>query len=243
MTKQKELDFESENRVDFLSLPATELLEEFGKGSHIPGSGSAAALSALLGIEMMKTVCKLTLQKPQYEKEHTQIQVILEQLERKYKPQILQLFNQDIEVFHRVSTYRRERDKAKNTKIHEELRKKALDELRIATEIPIQICQICFELIEIAISIFDKGFKSARGDSGVAISNLLSAICGGLFVIFLNLNSFYKSKWLDETRKRAEELVRRYNKFQVVAFEKVLELYEGLDDADKQLKFEFFGDE
>lgn len=243
MTEQKELNFEGENKIDFLSLPATELLEEFGKGSHIPGSGSAAALSALLGIEMMKTVCKLTLQKPQYEKEHTQIKVILEQLEKKYKPEILQLFNKDIEAFHRVSTYRKERDKAKNTKNYEELRKKALDELRVATEIPIQICQICFELIEIAISIFDKGFKSARGDSGVAISNLLSAICGGLFVIFLNLNSFYKSKWLDETTKRAEDLVRRYNKFQVVAFEKVLELYEGLDDANYQLKFEFFGDE
>lgn len=243
MKEQNKLNFEIENKVDFLSLPTTELLEEFGKGSHIPGSGSAAALSALLGIEMMKTVCKLTLRKPLYEKEHTQINVILEQLEKKYKPEILRLFNQDIEVFHRVSTYRRERDKAKNTKKHEELRKRALDELRVATEIPIQICQICFELIEIAISIFDKGFKSARGDSGVAISNLLSAISGGLFVIFLNLNSFYKSKWVDETRKRAEELMRRYNKFQVVAFEKVLELYEGLDDADKQLKFEFFGDE
>lgn len=243
MIEQKELNFENGNMTDFLSLPATELLEEFGKGSHIPGSGCAAALSALLGIEMMKTVCKLTLQKPQYGKEHTQIQIVLEQLEKKCKPEILRLFNQDIEVFHRVSTYRIARDKAKNTKNHEEFRRKALDELRIATEIPIQICQICFELIEIAISIFDKGFKSARGDSGVAISNLLSAICGGLFVIFLNLNSFYKSKWLDETRKRAEELMRRYNKFQVVAFEKVLELYESLDDADKQLKLEFFGDE
>ena len=241
MTKQKKLDF-GEN-TDFLALPTRELLERYGKGSHIPGSGSAAALSALFGIEMMKTVCKLTLQKEKYKNEHTRMQFILDQLENKYKPQLLSLFEQDIKVFHNLSMLRIERDNTSDVKRRDELQRKALNEQRTATEIPIQICDTSLELLGFAVAIFDKGFKSARGDSGVAISNLLSSISGGLFIIFLNLKPFRQSVWLNKTKSKAEELAKKFNNSQAVAFEKVLELYENLEDSDKQLKFDIFADE
>jgi methenyltetrahydrofolate cyclohydrolase len=241
MTKQKELDF-GEN-TDFLALPTKDLLEKYGKGSHIPGSGSAAALTALLGIEMMKTVCKLTLQKSTYRKEHIQMEFILTQLESKYKPKLIALFEEDIKVFHSISMLRIERDNTKEPKRKEELNRKALNEQRTATEIPIQICEISLEILGLAIAIFDRGFKSARGDSGVAISNLLSSVSGGLFIIFLNLKPFRKSEWLEKTKTKAEDLAKRYNNFQVIAFEKVLELYESLEDSNEQFKFEIFSDE
>ncbi|MFN0279883.1 MAG: hypothetical protein ACKVRN_14990 [Pyrinomonadaceae bacterium] len=41
-------------KTDYLALPAGQLLDAYGGGSHIPGSGSAAAFSALIGIEMMR---------------------------------------------------------------------------------------------------------------------------------------------------------------------------------------------
>ena len=241
MTEQEELDF-GEN-ADYLALPTRDLLEKYGKGSHIPGSGSAAALTALFGIEMMKTVCKLTLQKSTYRKEHSQMEFILAQLENKYKPKLIALFEQDIKVFHRLSMLRMERDNTENPKQKEDINRKALAEQRIATEIPIQICDICLEILGLAIAIFDRGFKSARGDSGVAISNLLSSVSGGLFIIFLNLKPFRKSEWLDKTKAKAEDLARKYNSFQAVAFEKVLELYESLEDSNKQFKFEIFSEE
>lgn len=241
MPTQKEFDFEE--NTDFLALPTRELLEKYGKGSHIPGSGSAAALSALFGIEMMKTVCKLTLQKDTYASEHTRMEFILNQLENNYKPQLISLFEQDIKVFHNLSMLRVERDKATDAKTRDELQRKALNEQRIATEIPIQICEISIEVLNFAVAIFDKGFKSARGDSGVAISNLLSAISGGLFIIFLNLKPFRRSEWLIKKQAKAEELARKFNNFQALAFEKVLELYENLEDSNKQLKFEIFADD
>lgn len=241
MSKQKELDF-GEN-TDFLALPTKELLEKYGKGNHIPGSGSAAALSALFGIEMMKTVCKLTLQKDTYKNEHTRMQYILKQLENKYKPQLISLFEQDIKVFHNLSMLRIERDKSTDAKRKDELQRKALNEQRTATEIPLQICETSFEILGLAIAVFDKGFKSARGDSGVAISNLLSAISGGLFIIFLNLKPFRRSEWLLKTKTEAENLTKKFNNFQAIAFEKVLELYENLEDSNKQLKFEIFSEE
>jgi hypothetical protein len=74
----------------------------------------------------------------------------------------------------------------------------------------------------------------------VAISNLLSATSGGLFVIFLNLKSYRPSQWRNKTKRRGEELAVQLSQFQNRAYIKVLELYEEkLQDAEKQLQFEF----
>jgi formiminotetrahydrofolate cyclodeaminase len=56
----------SQKQLEYLDLPTKDLLVRFGEGKHIPGSGSAAALSGLLACQLIKTVCKLTRRKPEY---------------------------------------------------------------------------------------------------------------------------------------------------------------------------------
>lgn len=237
-TPQKPLNFEVD--TDFLELPTRKLLEAYGAGSHIPGSGSAAALSALFGIELLKTVCTLTCRKDAYREVHSKLQYIHERLETEFKPQLTELFRQDIESFNQVSQLRIQRDKTTDEKEKNRLNKLALEAQKKATEIPIQICDLCLKLLPLAFAIFEEGFKAARGDTGVAISNLLSATSGGLFVIFLNLTSYRQSKWRDETKRRGEELAAQLSQFQNRAYTKVLELYgEKLEESEKQLQFEF----
>jgi len=224
---------------DYLALPARELLEEYGAGKHVPGSGSAAALSALIAVELIRTVCKLTLKKPKYKQSHGRLDYIQNRVEKEFKPRLIELFKQDIEAFNRVSVYRTHRDKADNPNEKRRLNTESLKEQKQATEIPLEICKLSLELLPLALAVFEEGFKSARGDSGVAVSNLLSAISGGLFIIFLNLKSFKKSRWLEETKQNAEDLTRQFYRYQARAFAKVLELYEeGLLDSDKQLRFQ-----
>jgi methenyltetrahydrofolate cyclohydrolase len=233
---QSELAFELGK--DYLTLPARELLEEYGAGSHVPGSGSAAALSALIAVELMTTVCKPTLKKLNYKKSHRTMEYIRGRIEKEFKPRLIELFKQDIEAFNKVSVYRTLRDKSDNPNERRRLNAKSLREQKQATEIPLEICMLSLELLPLGLAVFEEGFKSARGDSGVAISNLLSAISGGLFIIFLNLKSFKKSQWLEETKQIAEDLTRQFYRYQSKAFAKVLELYEeGLLDSDKQLRF------
>lgn len=216
------------------------MLEAYGAGSHIPGSGSAAALSALFGVELLKTVCTLTCRKDAYRDVHSKLEYIRERLEKEFKPKLLELFRQDIESFNKVSQLRIQRDKTEDKKEKNRLNKLSLEEQKNATEIPIQICNICLELLPLAFAIFEEGFKAARGDTGVAISNLLSATSGGLFVIFLNLRSFRPSKWRDNAKRSGEELAAQLSQFQNRAYTKVLELYgEKLKDSEKQLQFEF----
>ncbi len=238
MTKEKEAGNEG-----YLDKSARKLLKEFGEGSHIPGSGSANALSTLLAIGLMKTVCKITLKKPKYENIHKYLRPFLIELEEKFEPQFEELFQKDIEVFNRVLENRKLRDATEDKLAKEEFHRKGLEELKEATEIQIKICEICLELFESASAIFDRCYKTVRGDSGVAISNLLSASFGSLFVIFLNLKSFPEDEWLEATQIKAETLAKQFVSSQVTGFEKILDLHEELKNANKHFKVELFSDE
>jgi formiminotetrahydrofolate cyclodeaminase len=223
---------------DYLKLPTTELLNKFGKGDHTPGSGSAAVLSALIALELIKTVCKLTLKKERYTAVHDQMLHMKSLLETKFKPKLIDLFYQDSVEFGKVSQKRILRDLEKDEKLKEKYGREAAEQLRVATEIPIEVCNTCFELLEFAIAIFDNGYKATRGDAGVAISNLLAGISGSLFVILLNLKTARKSQWSIEKRNETDELAKKYVKIQQDAFSRVISLYrEGMPDSQVEIPF------
>jgi formiminotetrahydrofolate cyclodeaminase len=228
--------------LDFLALPATELLEKFGQGRHIPGSGSAAALSGLLAVELMKTICKLTITRSEekYIAVRRDFKIILEMLETETKPKLIELFQQDITVFNEVSQLRVQRNEAKERSDEKEerrLSRLANEKLKDATEIPLEIAKTCLSLVDYAFTLFERGFQSARGDSGVAISNLLSAVSGSLFVTLINIRTGRKSQWIQKVREEAETIGNSFSVKQKLALAKVFELYkEGIDNGDYQLK-------
>ncbi|NOQ75432.1 MAG: hypothetical protein GQ574_25705 [Crocinitomix sp.] len=233
-----------QTKIDYLKLPTYELLEKFGEGSHVPGSGSAAAFSGLLGVELMKTVCKLTISRTEdkYVKVRREFEIILEQVE-KAKIELIELFQEDAECFNQVSQYRFKRDAAKKNKDDKEVskfKKIENDLMKEATEIPLKIARTCLSITDYGFIIFDKGFQSARGDSGVAISNLLSAISGSLFVTLLNIKTRRTSQWTEKLREEAEKIGQSYNTKQKLALSKVLDLYkEGITIEDYQFKLNF----
>lgn len=223
----------------YLELPAVKFLEAFGHGNHIPGSGSAAAFSALMAIELMKTVLKLSISKEGYRQYRDEFQKMLIDIESDTKPKFIKYFNDDIQVFHKVSYHRRLRDKSKTDENKDKHTRLANDKLREATDIPLDLCQTSLEQMNNAFSLFDNGFKGARGDSGVAISNLLSAAQGSLFVVFLNLKTFPKSKWKDERMDRAVKLATQFTQLQRNAYSRVITLYN--ENTDKnQLTLDFY---
>jgi methenyltetrahydrofolate cyclohydrolase len=224
--------------INYLELPTTELLDKFGKGSHIPGSGSAAALSVLISIELLRTVCILTRTKEAYSAVHYQMDNIKEQLDQKYKPKVIDLFYKDSLEFGKISEKRTLRDRETDEKLKDRYGREAAEQLRIATEIPIELCNTCFEIMTLALAIFDNGYKATRGDAGVAISNLLAGISGTLFVVLLNIKVARKSAWTEAKRKEAEELAEKYIKTQRDAFSRVVSLYkDGMPDGQTEIPF------
>lgn len=87
--------------------------------------------------------------------------------------------------------------------------RRALTELHAASEIPLEIAEKCLVLAEHAITVFDIGFKSARGDSEVAIDSALSGTTGAISIVFLNLSSFKGHSQAVEMLKRAKKLEER----------------------------------
>lgn len=238
MSEDKEIQTKTESALKYLELPTNELLDKFGKGSHIPGSGSAAVLSALVAVELLRTVCKLTKTKETYSEVHPQMDYINEQLENEFKPKLIDLFYKDSTEFGKVSEKRILRDKTRDEKLKDKYGREAAEQLRLATEIPIDTCNTCFKLVDFAFAIFDNGYKATRGDAGVAISNLLAAISGTLFVVLLNIKVARKSSWTEKKRKEAEELAEKYIKIQRDAFSRVVDLYkDGLPDGQTEIPF------
>ncbi|MES2138550.1 MAG: cyclodeaminase/cyclohydrolase family protein [Bacteroidota bacterium] len=182
---------------DYLNLPAKELLDEYGTGSHVPGSGSAAAMGAMIGAQLAITVCKLTCQKPRYKDKHAQVEHLQKELEIIFN-KLKGYFYRDIEIFSEVSKLRIQRDQTLIFEEKDKFQRAQLEQLKLASDIPLFIADEAFRLAEIGIILFDSGFKSARGDSGVAIANGIGAATGALFVILLNLKSFQESEWKDQ---------------------------------------------
>src|SRR5205823_3931899 len=100
----------------------------------------------------------------------------------------------------------------------------ALDLLRQATEIILDVAGLCLALIDHAVVIFDEGSKKVRGDSGAAISAAIAAVTTGIFIANLNLRSFRGGQWARETQARVVALQDEVTARQAMAFERVASL-------------------
>ena len=131
----------ADTQQTLMALPANQLLEKFGAGSHKPGSGSAAALMGILAGKLIITVGKLSLDRSKYSKDHSKIQYIIDRIQNDIEKELLKLFDQDAEIFDEVIKLRVARDKATTEKEKRKLGEQANEKLREATEIPIRICE------------------------------------------------------------------------------------------------------
>ena len=229
----------AENGTALMELPAGKLLDKFGSGAHAPGSGSAAALMGVHSAKLIITVGKLSLRKPEYQKDYSKIEYINQRIEQDIEPELRKLFEEDATIFDEVIKLRVARDQESDPKEKRRLADKANEKLRVATDIPIRICELCIRLIDHGIAMFDMGFQAARGDSGAAVSSAVAGAMSGIFVVSLNLRSFKQSEWAQAKRKRVEELQRELEAKQLAAFGRVSKLKE----EDVEAMSLDFGDE
>jgi formiminotetrahydrofolate cyclodeaminase len=192
-----------ENLID---LQVKTLLQKFGAGNHKPGSGSAAALNGMLAAEMIRTVIEITKVRAAYKHLAKDLEIILKEVESDIYPELTKLIQEDSKQFGRTIEARTSRDTEEDIEQKSIFAKDALEELKVATEIPVAIAKYCIRLAEIGLYIFDRCFQSARGDSSVAINSALSAVSGCLAIINLNLLSFGNDEWTIKMRSEADDI-------------------------------------
>lgn len=206
---------------ELIRLPTDQLLSKFGAGGHKPGSGSAAALLGLVACKLIQTVISLTSGRDQYQGVAAQLTLANQDILGDIEPVLMAAVQEDSEQFGRVIQARLDRDAETDAARKRQLSEKALLELRAATVIPIRIAETCLVLAEKALLVFDLGFKSARGDSGVAISSALAGASGCISIIYLNLTSFRGGEWATEIRKKADGLSQRVQDLQLQLVERI----------------------
>ncbi len=197
-----------------LDLPVNQLLIKFGAGEHKPGSGSAAALQGMLSAQLIQTVIALTLdpkRQDRYKKWIDDLQAAKSEIHDRIHPRLEKLFQMDSTHFDKAIKLRTKRDAEEDRVEKKKLTEEALAALIPATEIPVEIALICGELAEYSALIFDVGFKSARGDSGVAMSCAISAMSGCLSIIDLNLLSFVPNEWSKNIESQVKRIRKKYN--------------------------------
>jgi formiminotetrahydrofolate cyclodeaminase len=189
-----------------LEIPLRELLEKFAAGKHKPGSGSAAALLGLISCALSRTVISLTIDRPTYSDSRVELEKLSKEIQENIQPLLEEAFVQDSVFFDRVIAARKARDASSDHAEWWRLSHKALSEMDTASSIALDIAQKCIRMTEIAIRVFDSGFKSAQGDSEVAIEAALSGAKGALSVVYLNLHSFRGEAHAKKTMDDSEEL-------------------------------------
>lgn len=203
-----------------LDYSSKDLLEKFGKGGHKPGSGSAAAFQGMLAAKLLNTVIALTCSDKYKEKYKEVVPELLEKdkdLTELIFPRLEELFQKDAILFDKVIQLREERDKETDPQRLNNLKIRAQEALKPATEILIEIGDNCADIAYHAAFVFDKGFKAAKGDSGVALNGAVAALGGCLSVIDLNLAYFGCDQWTVKVREQLTKLRDDYNKVFVEA--------------------------
>lgn len=220
----------------YLQMPAHQLLDEFGAGQDTPGSGSAAALIGVIACKLLRTVITLTRERETYKNVFSQLHLIDRSVVERIEPFLIKAIQQDSDQFHKVIIERCSRNEATDPKERRKHRDRALATLRKATEITLDTAHHTLELAEHALSVFDLGFRSARGDSGVAVTAALSATLGALCVIYLNFKSFGGGRWELRTRDDADALLTRVRSLQDEWFMRVTRLQEeGVDNPQLEM--------
>lgn len=199
-----------------IDMPAKEMLELFGKGIGMPGSGCVAAFSALSGVHLLVSVCKLTTSKERYASVHEDIARIQSELENIYIPRLAAVMDDDAAAVKEMLRYRILRDKETDDAEKEEYRQQAIEQLKRATDTMTDLCGTCLDIIPMALEVYDIGLKSARGDTAVVLSNLLSAAASGLYTVLINVKNAKGGDWAAATRAETETFFGRLHEYQYI---------------------------
>lgn len=200
-----------------IDISTGELLQKFGAGNHKPGSGSASALQGMLSAQLILTVIDLTndpndpKRKESYSAYIPKLLKIKQEIDSRIYVALEGLFQLDSEEFDKVIKLREARDNEQDEIKKKKLAEEATDALVVSTETPIEIAELCLELATFANYVFDHGFRSARGDSGVAINSAVSAVASCLSIIELNLISLPINERTEKIRQRKSAIRLKYD--------------------------------
>lgn len=190
--------------VDYLKLPLSDLVACFASGDPCPGVGTAAGVAGAVAAGLIGMVAQIIGRNEKDADFHERATQIAADA-AKIGERLARSITEDAEIFQRVIVARRARDAADDSE-KDDLAARAVQALRPAIELPMEVAAKCLELAGLAKELFDQGLQSASSDARTAVSLALAGAESSLAAVALNLEPFEADDWAVKSREDAARL-------------------------------------
>ena len=196
-----------------------DFLESVSLNTPAPGGGSVSALSGSLGSALCSMVASLTHEK----KDMLQNRSIMEEIgvkAQELKDDLAHLVSEDSRAFNKVLDAVRlpaisEQDKKEKTK-------NILLANKYAIEIPYQTAKKCYEVMQLAEILIDKGNPSSLTDAGVASEVAFAGLRGGCMNVLINLPELIDKPYINQKQKEVDNLLKKGERLNRKLFKKTI---------------------
>jgi glutamate formiminotransferase/formiminotetrahydrofolate cyclodeaminase len=173
-----------------------DYVDEVASGAPVPGGGSVAAFSGVLGVALLAMVCRGTIGKRKYKEYEEELKEALQELED-LRGELLHLAKEDSEAFQGVMSAYKTGDE-----------KKIEDSLKKATAVPLEVVEKSVKGLGLAKVVGERGNPNAITDVGCGMQQLKAAVEGGIYNVEVNLLSLKDEDFKRDKSTRASEARR-----------------------------------
>lgn len=184
-----------------MSTYAEETIQEFvdvlASSASMPGGGTAAALAGAMGAALTSMVSNLTIGREKYRDVEAELQAILSKTEA-LRAKLLQMMDVDAASYTQMmNAYRLPRD----TEEQRAARTDAIQKATIyATQVPLDMMELCAEVVKLAVPVAEKGNLNAVTDAGCGALLAEAALRCAAFNVKINLRSIKDAAFAEEAR-------------------------------------------
>ena len=198
-----------------------DFLESVSLNTPAPGGGSVSALSGSLGSALCSMVASLTHEK----KDMLHNRSIMEEIgvkAQELKDDLAHLVSEDSRAFNKVL------DAVRLPAISEQDKKEKTKNLSLAykyaIEIPYQTAKKCYEVMQLAEILIEKGNPSSLTDAGVASEVAFAGLRGGCMNVLINQLELIDKPYVKQKQKEVDNLLKKGEKLNRKLFKKTISL-------------------
>ncbi|MBU1045119.1 MAG: cyclodeaminase/cyclohydrolase family protein [Candidatus Omnitrophica bacterium] len=185
-------------------------IDDLSSSSSVPGGGSASALTGILGMALVSMVANFN----QDKKLQAQLKQLLIKNEL-LKNKIQVLIDRDVVVFLKLQdALKLPKEAAKRFDITQKC-------FKDAAEVPFEICQLCFEAVNLAQIIAKIGNVHLISDTGGAIYLLVAAYKSAELNVKINLKYIKDKKFVAKKKADMKKMLNNILKIEKQIVKKV----------------------
>jgi len=214
---ERQLEVTEEPPIGEPEVDMRAFLEEVASPSPTPGGGSVAALSGALAAALVSMACRLTVGKEEYAEVEKEMRAALEQA-RGLQKDLFAFVEEDAQAFEALlAAYRLPQDAEEE----KESRTMAVQmALRGATSVPLAVADRAVKVLEVLLTVAEKGNPDVLPDAGTAAQMAKAAVHGSALNVRTNAASLTDEELarafeeqIGGFEDRTEELVAQIEEF------------------------------